>query len=208
MRLLVVGHPLTIAWNQRKYVAMKRADPALRLRVVVPKQIHHTFGIYPCETHPGLEPSEVHPLASAFSRSHMTRILNPVGLAKILREFRPDVIHIEEEPHAMMAVWTIGLRAAICPQAAVTLFTWDNLHRRHRFPLAALKNKLRSYSLQRPARGHLSAGGCHAVHLGQSPPAAQISLGRLEEQAALVQFAACRSGGLRKLRCRASSPQE
>jgi glycosyltransferase involved in cell wall biosynthesis len=163
MRLLIVGHPLTIAWNQRKYVAMKRVEPGLCLRIVVPRQIHHTFGTYPWEIHPELEPCEVRPLASVFSRSPMTLMLNPAGLAKILREFCPDVIHIEEEPQAMMAVWTIGLREAICPQAAVTLFTWDNLHRRHRFPLGALKRKLRSYSLRRAAA--VVCGNCDAEHL-------------------------------------------
>ena len=163
MMLLVVGHPLTIAWNQRKYVAMKRVEPGLRLRVVVPRQIHHTFGTYPWEIHPELGPGEVRPLASMFSRSHMTLVLNPVGLAKILREYRPDVIHVEEEPQAMMAVWTIRLRGAICPQAAVTLFTWDNLHRPHRFPLGALKKKLRSYSLQRAAA--VVCGNREAEHL-------------------------------------------
>ncbi|HEX2715270.1 MAG TPA: glycosyltransferase family 4 protein [Candidatus Acidoferrales bacterium] len=163
MRLLVVGHPLTIAWNQRKYVEMKRVEPGLRLRVVVPKQIHDTFSTYRWEAHPELGPGEVNPLASAFSRSHMTLILNPVGLGKVLHDFWPDVIHIEEEPHAMMAVWTIGLRVAICPQAAVTLFTWDNLHRRHRFPLGALKNKLRCYSLRRTAA--VVCGNCDAERL-------------------------------------------
>ncbi len=149
MRLLVVGHPVIIAYNQKKYVAMKQIDPKLRLRIVCPKQHRHLFGTYRSEVHPQLNPNEVIPLASVFSRSHMTYALDPVRMTWILREFRPEVIHVEEEPHAAITVATAGLRAAFAPRAAMTLFTWDNLHRRRRFPLGWLKTALRSFSLRR-----------------------------------------------------------
>ena len=151
MRLLVVGHPLLVAYNQKKYVAMKRIDPSLQLRIVVPKQNRHPFGTYQCEVHPELNSDEVIALASVFSQSHMTYVLDPVRMAWILRQFRPEVIHVEEEPHAAMTVATTGLRGALLPQAAITLFTWDNLHRSRRFPLGVLKRKLRSYTLRRAA---------------------------------------------------------
>ena len=151
MRLLVVGHPLLVAYNQKKYVAMKRIDPCLQLRIVVPKQNRHPFGTYQCEVHPELNSDEVIALASVFSQSHMTYVLDPVRMARILRQFRPEVIHVEEEPHAGVTVATTGLRDALLPQAAMTLFTWDNLHRPRRFPLGVLKRKLRSYTLCRAA---------------------------------------------------------
>ncbi len=151
MKLLVVGHPLLVAYNQKKYVAMKRIDPCLQLRIVVPKQNRHPFGTYQCEVHPELNSDEVIALASVFSQSHMTYVLDPVRMAWILRQFRPDVLHVEEEPHAGVTVATTGLRDALLPPAAITLFTWDNLHRPRRFPLGALKRKLRSYSLRRAA---------------------------------------------------------
>ena len=151
MRLLVVGHPLVVAYNQKKYVAMKRIDPSLQLRIVVPKQNRHPFGTFRWEVHPELNSEEVVALASVFSQSHMTYVLDPVRMAWILRQFRPEVIHVEEEPHAGVTVATTCLRDALLPRAAITLFTWDNLHRSRRFPLGALKRKLRSYTLRRAA---------------------------------------------------------
>ena len=151
MRLLVVGHPFVVAYNQKKYVALKQLDPQLQLRIVGPKHSRHVFGTYRSEVHAELSAEEVISLGGVFSGSHMTCVLDPVRMAGILREFRPDVIHVEEEPHAAMTVATVTLREAFSPQAAITLFTWDNLHRPRRFPLGALKKALRSYSLRRTA---------------------------------------------------------
>jgi glycosyltransferase involved in cell wall biosynthesis len=149
MRLLVVGHPFIVGYNQKKYVAMKQLDPELRLRIVGPKQIPHLFGTRRCEVHSELAAEEVIPLGSFFSRWHMSYVLDPVRMAGILREFRPDLIHVEEEPHAFITAETFALRDAFYPQAAITIFTWDNLHRRRPFPLSSLKHWLRAYSLRR-----------------------------------------------------------
>jgi len=151
MRLLVVGHSFIVAYNQKKYVAMKQLDPHLRLRILGPKQSRHVFGTYPCDVHPELSAEEVIPLGAFFSGSHMTYVLDPVPMAQILRGFCPDVIHMEEEPHAGMAVATATLRETFAPQAAITLFTWDNLHRPRGFPLGPIKRTLRSYTLRRAA---------------------------------------------------------
>ncbi len=148
MRLLVVGHPLIVAYNQKKYVAMKQVEPNLQLRIVGPRQSRHVFGIYRCEAHPELN-DDVAPLAAVLSRSHMTYLLDPVQMASILRNFRPDLIHIEEEPQSFVALETLWLRDFLWPRAAVVLFTWDNLHRQRRFPLSWLKSRLRAYSLRR-----------------------------------------------------------
>lgn len=151
MKLLVVGHPFIVAYNQKKYVAMKHLDPALEMRIVGPRKVRHLFGTFPSKVCPELDPAEVIALASVFSRSHMTYLLQPARLAGILREFRPDVIHLEEEPHALVTLETLALRDLLAPRAAVTLFTWDNLHRKRNFPLGLLKKALRRYSLTHAA---------------------------------------------------------
>jgi len=163
MRLLVVGHPFILAYNQKKYVAMKQIEPRLRLRIVGPRQTPHLFGNYRCELHPELSAEEVIPLSSALSRSHMTCVLNPVKMARILREFLPDVIHIEEEPQAFLTLGTLALRDALTQRVPVTLFTWDNLHRRRRFPWHAAKRQLRAYSLRRASA--IVCGNREAEHL-------------------------------------------
>lgn len=129
MKLMVVGHPFLLAYNQQKYVAMKRLDKNLRLRLVVPNRGSDRFGVTDYQVHPELTAEEVVPLQAHVAKSHMTYVHSPWRLAATLRSFRPDVVHIEEEPQAMIALETIALRNAFVPRAALTLFTWDNILR-------------------------------------------------------------------------------
>ena len=144
VRLLVVGHPLIQAYCQKKYLALKRLHPALQLRLVVPKQMGHPFGMRNYEVHPALQACEVQGHSAVLSSSHMTYLLDPLRLARLLRHFQPDVIHVEEEPQALITQEVVALRAAFCPRAALTVFTWDNLLRRRGFPLNTAKRLLRS----------------------------------------------------------------
>jgi L-malate glycosyltransferase len=147
MNLLVVGHPFLLAHNQKKYVALRQLGAEIRL--VVPSRGRDRFDVTDCEVHPALRREEVVPLKAWLARSHMTYLHNPGRIAEILRDFQPGVIHIEEEPQALITVEVIALRQSFAPSAAVTLFTWDNLLRRRSFPLGTVKRQLRSYSLRR-----------------------------------------------------------
>jgi len=151
MKLLVIGHAFLLAYIQKKYVAMKQLNPDLCLRLVVPTRMRDRFHDRAYEVHPDLVSNEVVPLRARLAQSHMTYFHNPGGIAQVLREFRPDVVHIEEEPQALITLETIALQRAIAPRAAVTLFSWDNLLRRRRFPFHTLKRGLRRYSLRRVA---------------------------------------------------------
>ena len=148
MRLMVVGHPFLLAYNQQKYVAMKRVDKDLQLRLVVPCRGRDRFDLTDYQVHPELSPEEVVPLKPYLAKSHLTYVHAPGPLAAVLRSFEPNVIHVEEEPQAAIALETIALRNAFAPRAAVTLFTWDNILRPRRFPLGAAKRRLRAYSLR------------------------------------------------------------
>ncbi len=149
MRLMVVGHPFLLAHNQQKYVAMKRVDKDLRIRLVVPCRGRDRFDLMDYQVHPELSPEEVVPLRPYMAKSHMTYVHAVGPLAGVLRSFDPDVIHIEEEPQALISLEMIALRKAFAPRAAVALFTWDNILRPRRFPLGVAKRRLRAYSLRR-----------------------------------------------------------
>ena len=151
MKLMVVGHPFLLAHNQKKYVAMKQLDPELRLRLVVPEHWRERFDPMDCQVHPALTPEEVVPLKAWPRGRHMTYLHSPLRMAATFREFQPDVIHIEEEPQALITLETIALQLAFARDAVVTLFSWDNLLRLRRFPLSFLKRALRGYSLRRVA---------------------------------------------------------
>jgi glycosyltransferase involved in cell wall biosynthesis len=149
VRLMVVGHPFLLAYNQRKYLAMKRLDETLQLHLVVPSRGCDRFFTVDYQVHPELCRDEVVPLRSCFAENHMSYMHSPPTLAAILRGFQPDVIHIEEEPHALITLETIALRDMFAPQAALSLFTWDNIVRPRRFPLGIAKRRFRAYSLRR-----------------------------------------------------------
>jgi glycosyltransferase involved in cell wall biosynthesis len=149
VKLMVVGHPFLLAYNQQKYVAMKRLDKNLRLRLVVPCRGRDRFDLTDYQVHPELAPEEVVALSPYMAKSHMTYVHAVGPLAGALRSFDPDVIHIEEEPQALISLETIALRKAFAPRAVVTFFTWDNILRPRRFPLGLAKRRLRTYSLRR-----------------------------------------------------------
>jgi glycosyltransferase involved in cell wall biosynthesis len=147
---MALGHPFMFAYNQRKFVAMKRLNPRLCLRLIVPRCGRERFEFASSEVHPELSRDEVVPLPVWPAGSHMTHLHDPSRLAAILREFQPDIVYIDPgEPQALLTVEMIALQRVFAPSAVVTLFTVDNLLRRRRFPLGKLKNRLRAYSLPR-----------------------------------------------------------
>jgi glycosyltransferase involved in cell wall biosynthesis len=151
MKLLVLGHAFMLAYIQKKCVAMKQLDPGLQLRLVVPTKMQDRFHFRAYEVHSALSPDEVVPLKARLAgwQAHMTYVHGLGRLAGLLRDFQPDVIHIDEEPQALLSVETIFLQRLFAPKASVTLFTWDNILRERKFPMGMAKSKLRRYSLNR-----------------------------------------------------------
>lgn len=149
MRLLVVGHTYLIAFNQQKYVEMKRQSEGLELRILTPRSMPHAFKRYTRELAPGLSADEVVDIREFFGRSHMSYVLDPFRFAKVLREFRPDRVHIEEDPYSAVGVEAVFLTRLICPLAKLSFFIWDNLARVPRFPLNVIKRVLNRYSLSK-----------------------------------------------------------
>jgi glycosyltransferase involved in cell wall biosynthesis len=49
-----------------------------------------------------------------------------------LRQFRPDIIHAEEEPDSLAALQITLARRLFAPQAKLILFTWQNIDRERR----------------------------------------------------------------------------
>lgn len=147
MKLLIVGHSYLIAAAQEKFVTMKRLDSSLQIRLVTWSEANHVFMRYKREIHPSLTKEEVVSIKDTLSKSHMTYVLDPVVLTRLLRQFSPDHIHIEEDPHSLVAVETILLARLFCRKATISLFLWDNLWRLRSFPLNILKKVFTKFSL-------------------------------------------------------------
>lgn len=149
MKLLIVGWAYTIAFNQRKYSEMKRQCEGLELRILTPRAVPHVFNRYARELASGLSADEVVDIREFFGRSHMSYVLDPFRFANVLRTFRPDRVHIEEDPYSAVGVETVFLTRLILPSAKISFFIWDNLARVPRFPLDVIKRKLNQYSLSK-----------------------------------------------------------
>src|SRR5580700_11507608 len=151
MRLAVIGHTYILAVNQEKYVAMRRLVPKLELRLIVPRRVRNDSfrEIYAPERHRQFAAEEIVPLRAAPGGSHVSALYNPLGVARVFARFRPDVVHVEEEPQSVVTLEAVIARAAFAPDAALTIFSWDNLLRRRRFPLGAIKSALRRFALRR-----------------------------------------------------------
>jgi glycosyltransferase involved in cell wall biosynthesis len=152
MRLLVIGHSFLTTIAQRKYAAMRQARPSLAIRILTIDQLTNGLMTYRFERHHQLQADEVLPVKTLRPfRSNMTYMFRPGALYRHLRDFNPDVIHIEEEPHALITAETISIARLAAPSAAISVFVWDNIFRRREFPLGHVKRALDSYSLSKVA---------------------------------------------------------
>lgn len=149
MKLLVVGHTYLTAFAQCKYVEMKRHCENLELRILTPRSMPHVFKRYTRELADGLSSDEVIDIREFFGYSHMSYVLDPFLFAKVLKEFKPDRVHIEEDPYSAVGVETVFLTRLLCPSAKISFFIWDNLARVPRFPLSVIKRVLNRYSLSK-----------------------------------------------------------
>jgi glycosyltransferase involved in cell wall biosynthesis len=109
----------------------------------------------------GFEPADepfairfLEPLALA---SHPTlRLFAPWRLAAEIAAIRPDIVHVEAEPHSLMMGMVARLKRS---GFRLVGFTWENIRRRGRFPLSLTER----YGIGKLS--HLVAGNREAVEV-------------------------------------------
>ena len=162
MRALMVSKALVVAAYQRKLEEIA-AHPDIDLTVVVPQAWDGQ------RYEPG------------FLRGYRT-LVQPIRfdgnfhlfhfptLGRIVRELRPDVVHIDEEPYNLATV--LATRQAMSAGARPLFFTWQNLHRRYPPPFRWFEREV-----YRQSR-HAIAGNAEAVDVlrqkGYAGPASVI----------------------------------
>jgi glycosyltransferase involved in cell wall biosynthesis len=124
MRVVIVSKALIVGAYQRK--AEEIARLGVDLIVVVPPSWRDRRGQQPVETlHTKGYDLRVAPLAlNGNFHLHFYPFL-----AQSLRELRPHLLHMDEEPYNL-ATW-LGIRAARQVGAIPLFFTWQNLYRRY-----------------------------------------------------------------------------
>ncbi|ACM06092.1 glycosyltransferase [Thermomicrobium roseum] len=131
MRILMVSKALVNGMYQRKLEELARL-PGIELLAVVPPAWHESrVGVLQLERRfvQGYQ-LVVEPM---WFNGHHHIHLYP-GLGKQIARFRPDILHIDEEPynlvtaHAALLGWRYGAR--------MLFFTWQNLYRRYPPPFS------------------------------------------------------------------------
>lgn len=125
MKVLMISKACLVGIYQRKLEEVAR-QPGVELRVLVPPSWNDRGGIVPLErTHTDGYDLRVIPIALN-GNYHLH--FYP-GLRRQFRDFRPDVVHIDEEPYNL-ATWQ-AMRLAVAAGAKALFFTWQNLNRRY-----------------------------------------------------------------------------
>src|SRR3981081_4177408 len=68
-----------------------------------------------------------------------TRYLYITGLLEAIRESKPDVIDLFEEPFSLVSLQTLLLRDVFAPEAAVVFYSAVNVHREWRWPYRSIE---------------------------------------------------------------------
>ena len=130
LRVLVVSHPAILPVYREKFERLA-AYQDLDLRVVTP-----------CEWLEGGQQVRFEPLPHACCpvspcpirySGYESRFFYTSGLREHFRDFRPQVIHLEEEPWSLCALQTWWMHRRFCPSAAVILRTSLSFWMRQRF---------------------------------------------------------------------------
>lgn len=138
MRVAIISHTYVLRANRGKLEALARF-PGIEVLLVAPRtwrnrDVRQRFVAQPQEAGPLLMLQ-----VSAWSLGSGSLITYaPVALTRLLRRFRPDLVHVEEEPWSFAALEL----SCICRALAipVTLFTWENTDRRLLLPFRLIRS--------------------------------------------------------------------
>jgi glycosyltransferase involved in cell wall biosynthesis len=131
MRVLVISHPCTMKPYRRKFEILAERY-GVDIRLVLPRRWIENFRELRFEG--DLNPNsllEICPRPIIFP-GYTSRFLYTRGLVPFFRDFRPDIIHLEEEPWSMSALQAVTLKRIFCPQSRfifrTSLSIWVERH--------------------------------------------------------------------------------
>ncbi|RCJ18203.1 glycosyl transferase family 1 [Nostoc minutum NIES-26] len=140
MKILVASHTYTVDLNCEKLRALSQLEPEMEVTVVVPKswrpggvqnkivetqyREEGTFRIVP---------------VSNFSQNHQGFLTFGADLISLLRQFRPQVIQVEQGSRGLAYTQMIVLNQLLGLKAKNVFFTWWNLPYELKLPVALLE---------------------------------------------------------------------
>ena len=140
MRILIVSHTYIVDLNCEKYRALAELGPDVEVTIVVPKR-WNPGGVQSklIETQPWQMGSfRVDPISN-FSQNNQGLLCFGVDLIPLLRQFRPQIIQVEQGAKALAYAQTISLNRMLGLRAKNLFFTWWNLPYELKFPVSLLE---------------------------------------------------------------------
>lgn len=126
-RVLIVSHTYVVAINQQKVEALAK-NKALEINLLAP-----TSWKAPLRDTRLEKTSDPNYLIKSFppvsSGNNDRFFFSPLKVLKMVRDFDPDIIHVEEEPWSLSLLEFMVIGKAL--KKKVVFFTWENLYRHH-----------------------------------------------------------------------------
>lgn len=141
MKILVASHTYIVDLNCEKLRSLTQVRPDIEVTAVVPK-IWNPGGVQSkkIETQPKQEGRfRVAPISN-FSQNNQSLLSFGADIVKLMREFKPDIIHMEQGAKSLGYAQLITLNRMLRLKAKNVFFTWWNLPYDVKFPLSTLEN--------------------------------------------------------------------
>jgi glycosyltransferase involved in cell wall biosynthesis len=140
MRILVVSHTYIVDLNRDKFRELAKLAPDIEVTIVVPK--HWRPGGVQNKTIVSEPLNEgnfrIVPIAN-FSQNQQGLLMFRWGIVSLLREFRPDIIHVEQGAKGLAYAQLITLNKLLGLKAKNTFFTWWNIPYGLKWPVSWLE---------------------------------------------------------------------
>ncbi|BAY31069.1 group 1 glycosyl transferase [Nostoc carneum NIES-2107] len=140
MKILVASHTYIVDLNCEKLRALSQLEPGIEVTVVVPKR-WRPGGVQNkvIETEYRDEGAFKIVPVSNFSQNHQGLLTFGADLISLLKQFRPQVIQVEQASRGLAYTQMIILNKILGLQAKNIFFTWWNLPYELKFPVALLE---------------------------------------------------------------------
>jgi L-malate glycosyltransferase len=137
MRVLYISHFFVSSLYQRKLIWLSKM-PNLTVAGVTPKTwvdegMVHNFEL------PSENCIRIFTIRSYLTGNGSLYFLSPVSLFKIFKMFKPDIIHVDEEPWSLCMLQVLFARGIICQQAKLIFDTSENIPKPIPFPFSIIQ---------------------------------------------------------------------
>ncbi|MFB2837085.1 hormogonium polysaccharide biosynthesis glycosyltransferase HpsO [Floridanema evergladense] len=141
MRILVASHTYIVDLNREKLRELSRLESGIEVTVVTPR-IWQPGGVQnkTIETHLLQEGSFRVVPVSNFSKNNQGLLTFGADLIPLLRQFKPDIIQVEQGSKALAYAEFITLNKLLGLKAKNVFFTWWNLPYNLKFPISWLES--------------------------------------------------------------------